>query len=263
MYYIVEQKNLNMLSGNIENASEVCVLVKNKKEKSFNAEDVLLMEEAWKAGAGLSFEAVNGKEELLFFLGTLAGSRPEEEFTLLGVEIAVPSFMKDRIHSVKQSARKARASRKKKAENAGSEKYAEKKDVPATPDHKESPAVEEAAADAEPAENPFVPFEVSMNPPVSSEASADVKNDPAETDSDDPVHQLMDILPITSEDVHYAWPTEMLMNNILTWAEKADSVEDLAMTMRAYHNGRDPQLYEACMDHLDEIMRIAKEDSAE
>lgn len=96
-----------------------------------------------------------------------------------------------------------------------------------------------------------------------------IKNDnliPVETDLEieknlDPEEKaLYDIIHVKSADVDFSWGTDMLMSRILKWSEESEDIDDLKMSLKAYHNC--DVLYEKCEPYLQKIFDLTHKEKA-
>lgn len=72
---------------------------------------------------------------------------------------------------------------------------------------------------------------------------------------------LFQLIHIKSCDVEFTWKTSMLLHQIGTWAEEAETVEDFIQLLKYYRHGK--MLYEKCKDHVNTIFQYFHENPRE
>lgn len=317
-----------------DDVEAIHLLLKSRKEKVFSAEDIEQMQELTSGAAPIQFHEAASKDEIMFALGYIMAQDPDSSYTLMGLDVAIPSPLKNKmdIHVMKKpkGTRKATRTRKKEFMNPPEDENSE----PAETEEKdpieeiqqgsgranrgdvetaEKEPIKEAQTGTELEQTSDVPENKMKNVPItdlaeeptyaaaeetaetpslveaeipeedagkgaSAETASSNQPNPAplsfdnlsEDEEDDSISRLTDrerdlyaLIEVRAKDVHFPWGTDMLMMRVLGMAEGAKSTEDFAAQLKAYHDGKDPLLYEKCKDHLDEIMKMVKEQEEE
>lgn len=305
-----------------DDVEAIHLLLKSRKEKIFSAEDIEQMQELTSGTAPIQFHEAASKDEIMFALGYIMAQDPDSSYTLMGLDVAIPSPLKNKmdIHVMKKpkGIRKATRTRKKEFMNAPEDENSEAAEAeekepiktaqqevgtdrkqpeiepeqmadeaPGTPENvrKDVPITdlseeETYTAADETAETPSLVQTEIPTEAVEKDASADssMQPDPAplsfdnlsEDEEDDSISHLTGLerdlyalIEVRAKDVHFPWGTDMLMTRVIGMAEGAKSTEDFAAQLKAYHDGKDPLLYEKCKDHLDEIMKMVRDQEEE
>lgn len=79
----------------------------------------------------------------------------------------------------------------------------------------------------------------------------------------DDVHGLWlyNLIRVRACDVDFTWKTSMLMHQIGTWAEEAETLDDFIRALKYYRHGR--TLYQKCKKYVSEIFNYFHENPRE
>ena len=224
--------------------------------------DTLRIQDAQKlldCAAKAEFVPVSGRDDMLVCIGGIFATA--EECTMLDATIPVPARYASRVHIPKKTAKTSAARKKAPAvKQAGTE--TEKK-TQETPEAQEARVAPEERTEALPQREEIPrPTRKARKAPEAQEApeqpipmkSGDMPAPIEEEIQNSSAAAMQALLGITSEDIGFSWPTEMLMLQIIRKIAEAKSREDIKGEILSIRNGE--IVWEALENKLDEAIAI-------
>lgn len=209
-----------------------------KDTDSIRIDDIAdLLETVQKAGAVLSLDKFEDRNDMLVLLGAFLQAS-EDEVLLVDPTLPVPRRFAGRVTKAEKP---APPKKKKKAKPA--EKPAEEEG-----DAQEAPVpAEESAADALPSDD------FGMNAPETGEP----EEKPDDDGMDESEKKLFDMIGIRSEDIGYMFGTDFLMTNILRIVAENRTDEEVEGHVLDIRGG--DRIWEKMKDRMEEIRALAKD----
>ena len=235
MIYITNNKSINTLP---ETTAEDSVYIFCKDTDTFKVDSVNML---LKQEASIEFLPVAGKDDMLICLGAIIAQA--DACTILVPSIPVPKRYADKVTVAKAAkVTKPRAPRKRRkaAETPAAETPAKTAEESAT-----------GTDDAEASAKQDVDLASHMHTPEQA-ALQQASND----EFDDPTAKKMfELLSVSSSDIGYSWPTQMLMLNICSKIAESEDDEELEGSIKSIRNGE--VIWERMKDNIAKAKDIA------